>query len=858
MILMTEQPKLKPDNQVANVFLQELLETSDNDGIIILRKALPGKDSGLTGAFKYEGALELRNDLQYYYTVNLRKQFNGKSQGTKQDVSHLIALYADIDYGEAGHKKDSTYETREEALKAVNEFPLKPTWLIESGHGLQVIYLFSEDLVPEEDISLDEYEALNGGLQTALGADTTPDASRLLRVPGSLNLKEEPKAVQVLEHNSDCRYSVDDFLEYVTPAEKSTVSTEALKEPLTREDYDKRSIPKRTKNIIRVLKDPKHLDKTDRSALIHSAVYQLYSKGYTPDQIFSALTEPGTATRAYLVEIKKDEASIEQYLNRSISKAQEDFKKERIQAAKRLKFARERVDLLGGDVNSTLYFWKDGAIYPVPLKRFTKDQFHFLTGIILSEEQFEEVKDDILSLAAEKGHIDMSNKLLEGVWRINGKFLLISKDAVLLLDPKDGIKSLEIPVYDHKVIDFSTASNWLDVEHFSKVYGQLSLESVYDKLLALTSQFNWKHSEAADYAAALIMLSPLQQAMSWRPWVYVLGASNSGKTTFIQDFFDKLFPGLLCHMGKTTAHAIAQNVGNSCRIPLLDEFERYNKIPQIKELAKLANRGGRKTSGTPGPNSLNYAIHQMFWFASIVSSLDGESEQNRAIILELARHDGKHPPRFPDPEEMKRLGTEIVTVMILHWQSIEERSKEIPGRAQPKNAKGDRSRMNESLSYPMALLELVEEEGRDGPFIKTPPEFVYRPVEKEEDSILEDILNSTIWVTRHETPPSRDHKDQLRVFDAIEGDQSALYNVGMSVTRTSGQEYLAIHCKSVKRFLLKDSREYDFLDISEPLKRIPGALTNHTVKIGGKPLRCVLIPLEYILRDMEEDDAVAS
>jgi len=416
------------------------------------------------------------------------------------------------------------------------------------------------------------------------------------------------------------------------------------------------------------------------------------------------------------------------------------------------------------------------------------------------------------------------------------------------------VEELKTPVYDHKIIEFSKGAAWLDTEHFLRVYGNLSLKSVYDKVQTLTKQFSWKYGEAADYAAALIMLTVVQQAMRWRPWVYLLGASNSGKTTFLQTFFDKLFPGLLAHMGKTTAHSIAQEVGNSGKILILDEFERSSKIPQILELAKLANRGGKKTSGTPGPNALSYSIHHMFWFGSILSSLDGESQENRTVFLELERHDGKHPPHFPKEKEMKRLGTEIVAAMIQHWNEIEERSQEVPGRYPDLD-----SRMHESLSYPIALLELVEED--DTSFFKTPPEFVYRQVEKEEDMILEDILNSLIWVHSYSTA-SGDRREQARVFDAIRHEKHQdLHNAGMALPTTGGQRYLAMHCKTVERQVLKDVREYGFIKISEPLKRLPGAIPNHNVKIGGKPQSCLLIPLKYVTAEGEgdgEEAAVAS
>ena len=843
------------NSKMANDFLSQLHNSCGNFGSIIIRKATSGINSGFIGAFEFDQEVTLKDTLQYYYTINPRDEFNGKSQGSKKDIKYLTSFFADIDCGAVGHKKLSQYETSEDALSVINDFPLKPTFTIFTGHGYQVLFFLKVPLVPGEDISLEEYEGINRRLQMKLGADTTPDASRLLRLPGSLNLKEEPRFVDIVDQNPECVYDIDDFKKIVA----SVVHNDAIKKSdqnLRRVYYDKRKIPRRSSSIIKTLSDPKNLDNDDHSVLVHTAVYQLYSKGFSANQIYSSMTEEGTAMKDYLLSKRKTEEGIKEYINLSIAKAETDLRNEKEALERKTDDVLKNVNLLGADTNSYLYFWKNGAMYPVKLSAFSRDSLQLLSGYRASPEEFEKLKETIISSAYEKDHIDINDKLLEGVWQIDGEFLIISRNKVLKVS-SDGVSEVTTPVYAHKVIEFSTATNWLDTDHFMKVYGTLSLKTIYDKIHHYTTQFSWKYKEAADYAAALVMLSVVQQAMSWRPWVYLIGASNTGKTTFIQNFFDKLFPGLLAHMGKTTAHAIAQKVGNSTRILMLDEFERYSKIQQILELAKDCNRGpGEKTSGTPGPNALVYKLNQMFWFASILSSLEGESQENRTIFLELVRHEnGSNPPSFANNEDMKKLGTEIVAVMIQYWDAIEKRSQEIPGRYDHLD-----SRMHESLSYSIAVLELADEEDDSGSsFMRIPPQFVYKQVEREEVTILNDILDSTITSTSY-TCSGYSRREKIRIFDAIDGYdayRNELSNIGIGVTETNGQKYVALHCKTIERYVLKDMQEYAYINIVEPLKRLPGAIPNHPVKINGKTQRCLLIPYEVVVSESEEKEPVS-
>ena len=50
----------------------------------------------------------------------------------------LTAAFADVDVGTAGHKAASEYETKDEALAAIEAFPLRPTILIDRVGGINV------------------------------------------------------------------------------------------------------------------------------------------------------------------------------------------------------------------------------------------------------------------------------------------------------------------------------------------------------------------------------------------------------------------------------------------------------------------------------------------------------------------------------------------------------------------------------------------------------------------------------------------------------------------------------------------------------------------------------------------------
>jgi len=118
--------------------------------------------------------------------------------GTAADVLAGHVAWVDIDFrdfpgGEA------------EARKRLAEFPVPPSAVVRSGHGLHGYWLLRELEEPETLSRLSE------GLAQALGGDHAFDAARILRLPGTVNWKDPehpvPVEIEFLDEGRACNRS---------------------------------------------------------------------------------------------------------------------------------------------------------------------------------------------------------------------------------------------------------------------------------------------------------------------------------------------------------------------------------------------------------------------------------------------------------------------------------------------------------------------------------------------------------------------------------------------------------------------------------------------------------------------------
>jgi len=191
-----------------------ILWGEDNHGVAELMTL---DENGRTPGYPYsypseldkliEDANRFSGKVHVFMGVCLRREkWKTGSRGTKKNTLSSMCVWADIDFKET---------PREEALKKIKEFPLKPSIVVKSGGGVHLYWLLKEPAVGTDLES--RIEGINKVFVNILGADRQSiDLARVLRIPGTLNLKKEYDPPRLCEislpgWNPNLRYTLDNF-----------------------------------------------------------------------------------------------------------------------------------------------------------------------------------------------------------------------------------------------------------------------------------------------------------------------------------------------------------------------------------------------------------------------------------------------------------------------------------------------------------------------------------------------------------------------------------------------------------------------------------------------------------------------
>jgi hypothetical protein len=190
-----------------NVFLKSLYSNCTRGYINV--RVLPGKNLFLSEIDSILEILEANRDENIFFGVATRI----KGDGTKAGIIEIPSLWSDIDF------KDTNREKVEQLLK---NFPLKPTFIINSGGGLHLYFKLKEPATKNE---IPRIENLNRRLASFFHADmASTDASRILRLPGSRNLKYQPaRDVTIESFHPEQEFNLDDFDGILPELDKDTV-----------------------------------------------------------------------------------------------------------------------------------------------------------------------------------------------------------------------------------------------------------------------------------------------------------------------------------------------------------------------------------------------------------------------------------------------------------------------------------------------------------------------------------------------------------------------------------------------------------------------------------------------------------
>lgn len=146
------------------------------------------------------------------------------------DVVAIPGLWADIDIAGGPHESKPYPPDLDAAIALANATGNAPTTIIRTGFGIQAWWLFPEPYIIEPGkgeaderaklarISQDWNSTLRFHADRMAGwkIDSVFDLSRVMRVPGTMNLKVDgdPRRAEIHEMDESRRYELDDLTEY--------------------------------------------------------------------------------------------------------------------------------------------------------------------------------------------------------------------------------------------------------------------------------------------------------------------------------------------------------------------------------------------------------------------------------------------------------------------------------------------------------------------------------------------------------------------------------------------------------------------------------------------------------------------
>ena len=167
-------------------------------------------------------------DSDVYFGVGTSPEdFGPRKRCPAAKITGIGALWLDIDIAGPAHKKGNLPATEAEATKLLADaFPgLEPSYIIDSGHGLQAYWLL-DSWCEITEANRSEVQALSIDFnalwrahcaEAGYDADSVCDLARVMRLPGSKNYKVPSDVKPVVELKAtEIRYSFAQLRAWVT------------------------------------------------------------------------------------------------------------------------------------------------------------------------------------------------------------------------------------------------------------------------------------------------------------------------------------------------------------------------------------------------------------------------------------------------------------------------------------------------------------------------------------------------------------------------------------------------------------------------------------------------------------------
>lgn len=609
-------------------------------------KAIPASELESAAAYIEQGSA---TDDVYVAISTQAEPPTERRRGSADAVRSLTGLFADVDFADAKGAQTGYPKDEHEALQILASFPLQPTWIINSGNGLQAHFDFVAPWLLETLADRQIAKALSAGFQRALvdhfrrqgrKIDSVGDIVRNFRPPGTLNRKSDPpKPVRLIQHDRKRRYAVNDV--------------QAL--------LGGRNDASRTNARPRSAPWADHQKIVDGCAWYRTIVVEGAASCPEPDWFagasIAARCKNGEA--AFLGYSRQHSGFDEREASGKYRRAVEQDAPRTCASVRDDLGHRQLCDACpyNGRITSPIQLgrvgYDPGAVGPRPLGYTAEGSFVFLDQVrqiligasssqLLSLQylvglaalqfwaaQFPSQKEGaavnpwaagqaLMEACRSKGPFDPRKVRGRGVW-LEGELVIVN-----LGDP--------IP---------SAARN------LYVCFERLPLPPVnaFDtrRLQQMLERFVWRNPQDVTLLLGWLAIAPICGVLTWRPHCFVYGPPNCGKSTIHSTASNLLQPLGLSADGQSSEAGIRQMIKADSRPVIIDEFESDQGRSHIAGVIRLARSASSAESpvlrGTPEGKAMQFALRTCFFFAAVNPSGMSPADATRILLFEMLAHD---------------------------------------------------------------------------------------------------------------------------------------------------------------------------------------------------------------------------
>ena len=207
----------------------------------------------------------------------------------------------------------------------------------------------------------------------------------------------------------------------------------------------------------------------------------------------------------------------------------------------------------------------------------------------------------------------------QGIWQHEDKFLVVNGGNAYLYDgssssrcrrPGSVPRSLTLMRRKHG----SRASCRTTTQMAPEGAG-----TALQRLRQILGNWNWSPPVNPEVVAALVPATFVQACWTWRPLVSIIGASDAGKSTLLQQLIVPVLGEWAIAADRSTEAGLRQAIGCNAAPSSSTSSTSTNSGNRSWEFFRTSSRGGEILRGTADKTGLRYGVRHIAWFAAIES-----------------------------------------------------------------------------------------------------------------------------------------------------------------------------------------------------------------------------------------------